>query len=95
MPTSGTLHLAGRDITHLAPPYRDIGLVFQNYALFPHKTIAENVGFGLRMRKVPKPEIAERVSRMLAVVGLAGVEQRMPRQLSEASASVWPWHGRW
>ena len=53
--------LAGRDITRLAPPYRDMGLVFQNYALFPHKTVAENVGFGLRMRKVAKAEIAERV----------------------------------
>src|SRR4029077_2118043 len=47
-PTEGRLILAGREITHLAPPYRDIGLVFQNYALFPHRTIAENVGFGLR-----------------------------------------------
>jgi len=81
-PTEGVLSLDGRDITHLAPPYRDIGLVFQNYALFPHRTIAENVGFGLRMRKRPKGEIAERVRRMLDVVGLPGVEQRYPHQLS-------------
>jgi ABC-type Fe3+/spermidine/putrescine transport system ATPase subunit len=81
-PTQGRLVLAGREITHLAPPYRDIGLVFQNYALFPHRMTAENVGFGLRMRKVPKAEIAERVSRMLKLVGLEGVEGRLPHQLS-------------
>ena len=81
-PSDGRLLLAGRDITALAPPYRDIGLVFQNYALFPHKTIAENVGFGLRMRKVAKPDIVARVRRMLDMVGLPGVEERYPHQLS-------------
>jgi ABC-type Fe3+/spermidine/putrescine transport system ATPase subunit len=81
-PTEGRLYLAGREITRLAPPYRDVGLVFQNYALFPHRSVADNVAFGLRMRKVPKPESAERVRRMLGVVGLAGVEERMPHQLS-------------
>jgi ABC-type Fe3+/spermidine/putrescine transport system ATPase subunit len=81
-PTEGHLHLAGREITQLAPPYRDVGLVFQNYALFPHRSVADNVAFGLRMRKVPKPEIAERVRHMLGVVGLAGVEERFPHQLS-------------
>jgi ABC-type Fe3+/spermidine/putrescine transport system ATPase subunit len=81
-PSEGRLLLAGRDVTTLAPPYRDIGLVFQNYALFPHKTVGENVGFGLRMRKVAKPEIAERVARMLDLVGLPGVETRYPHQLS-------------
>ena len=81
-PTEGHLYLAGREITRLAPPYRDVGLVFQNYALFPHRTVAQNIAFGLRMRKVPKPEIGERVRRMLAVVGLAGVEERLPHQLS-------------
>jgi ABC-type Fe3+/spermidine/putrescine transport system ATPase subunit len=81
-PNEGQLWLAGRDVTDLAPPYRDIGLVFQNYALFPHRTAAENVGFGLRMRKVPKAEIAERVARMLQLVGLTGIEARLPHQLS-------------
>jgi ABC-type Fe3+/spermidine/putrescine transport system ATPase subunit len=81
-PTDGKLLLAGRDITKLAPPYRDIGLVFQNYALFPHRTIEQNVAFGLRMRKVPKDEIARRVRHMLDVVGLPGVEERYPHQLS-------------
>jgi ABC-type Fe3+/spermidine/putrescine transport system ATPase subunit len=59
-----------------------MGLVFQNYALFPHKTIFDNVNFGLRMRKVPRPEINERVHKMLEIVGLPGVEQRFPDQLS-------------
>jgi spermidine/putrescine ABC transporter ATP-binding subunit len=81
-PTEGRLFLAGREITRVTPPYRDIGLVFQNYALFPHRTIAENVAFGLRMRKVPKAEIAERVARMLDLVNLTGTEARMPHQLS-------------
>jgi ABC-type Fe3+/spermidine/putrescine transport system ATPase subunit len=81
-PTEGRLLLAGRDITRLAPPYRDMGLVFQNYALFPHRTIAENVAFGLRMRKVPKAEITGRVRAKLDMVGLPGIEERYPHQLS-------------
>jgi len=81
-PSEGRLLLSGRDITELAPPYRDMGLVFQSYALFPHKTIAGNIAFGLRMRKVPKAEIASRVGRVLSLVGLPGVEDRYPHQLS-------------
>jgi ABC-type Fe3+/spermidine/putrescine transport system ATPase subunit len=81
-PTRGRLLMAGRDITRLDPPRRDMGLVFQNYALFPHKTIFANVAFGLRMRKVAPPRIAERVRGMLDIVGLHGVEERLPDQLS-------------
>jgi ABC-type Fe3+/spermidine/putrescine transport system ATPase subunit len=81
-PNSGRVLMGGRDITRLDPPRRDMGLVFQNYALFPHKTIFDNVAFGLRMRKVARPEIAERVRRMLEIVGLPGVEGRLPDQLS-------------
>jgi ABC-type Fe3+/spermidine/putrescine transport system ATPase subunit len=81
-PTAGRLTMAGRDITHVEPRRRDMGLVFQNYALFPHKTVFDNVAFGLRMRKVGKPEIRERVKKMLQVVGLPGVEDRLPDQLS-------------
>jgi ABC-type Fe3+/spermidine/putrescine transport system ATPase subunit len=81
-PTGGRLFMAGRDITGLEPRRRDMGLVFQNYALFPHKTIFENVAFGLRMRRKPRPEIRERVRRMLDIVGLPGVENRLPDQLS-------------
>jgi ABC-type Fe3+/spermidine/putrescine transport system ATPase subunit len=81
-PDEGRVAMGQRDLTNVAPPYRDMGLVFQNYALFPHKTIAENIAFGLRMRKVPKTEIASRVSAMLDLVGLPGVDHRYPDQLS-------------
>jgi spermidine/putrescine ABC transporter ATP-binding subunit len=81
-PTAGRVTIAGRDVTHVEPRRRDMGLVFQNYALFPHKTIFDNVAFGLRMRKVARPEIRERVRRMLDIVGLPGVESRVPDQLS-------------
>ncbi|MBI3709803.1 MAG: ABC transporter ATP-binding protein [Proteobacteria bacterium] len=78
----GNVEIGGRDVTGVEPQHRDIGLVFQNYALFPHKTVFDNVGFGLRMRKVPRGEIEARVTRMLDVVGLPGVERRLPRELS-------------
>jgi spermidine/putrescine ABC transporter ATP-binding subunit len=81
-PDQGSVQMAGRDISTVDPQHRDMGLVFQNYALFPHKTIFDNVGFGLRMRKVPRHEINERVHKMLEIVGLPGVEQRYPDQLS-------------
>jgi ABC-type Fe3+/spermidine/putrescine transport system ATPase subunit len=81
-PTDGHVRLDGRDITRTEPARRDMGLVFQNYALFPHKTVFDNVAFGLRMRKTPKAEIRDRVGRMLDTVGLPNVEQRLPEQLS-------------
>jgi ABC-type Fe3+/spermidine/putrescine transport system ATPase subunit len=81
-PDEGTVRMGSRDITRLAPPYRDMGVVFQSYALFPHKTVFDNVAFGLRMRKVAAGEIARRARAMLELVGLPGVEQRYPDQLS-------------
>src|SRR5919205_3907168 len=81
-PTEGRLFIRGRDMTSAPPHKRDIGMVFQNYALFPHRTVAENVGFGLRMRKLPKAEIARRVESALALVELAGLGERYPAQLS-------------
>ena len=81
-PASGRVVMEGRDITRVDPARRDMGLVFQNYALFPHKTVFDNVAFGLRMRKVARAEIADRVRRMLDVVSLPGVEERLPDQLS-------------
>src|SRR4029079_1068370 len=80
-PSAGRVSLAGRYITLLDPTRRDMGVVFQNYALFPHKTIFDNVAFGLRMRRVPREDIATRVRCMLDVVGLPGVEDRLPEQL--------------
>lgn len=81
-PTSGSIHLAEKELTHLAPHKRNVGLVFQNYALFPHLTIFENVAFGLRRLGTPKREISDRVMESLQSVQLEGLEQRMPSQLS-------------
>src|SRR5262245_11699509 len=81
-PDEGRVVLGGRDITQLDPQHRDMGLVFQNYALFPHKTVFDNVAFGLRMRRTPREETAARVHRMLELVGLPGVDKRLPGQLS-------------
>ncbi|TAJ90233.1 MAG: ABC transporter ATP-binding protein [Reyranella sp.] len=81
-PDSGRVHVGGNDITDLPVHRRDMGMVFQSYALFPHRTVAENVAFGLRMREVPKPEIERRVAAALAQVALTGFETRKPGQLS-------------
>src|SRR5258708_35008738 len=62
LPDSGRVHVGGKDITDLPLHRRDMGMVFQSYALFPHRTVAENVAFGLRMREVPRPEIERRVT---------------------------------
>ncbi|MBS0221133.1 MAG: ABC transporter ATP-binding protein [Proteobacteria bacterium] len=82
MPDSGRVHVGGQDITDVPVHRRDMGMVFQSYALFPHRTVAENVAFGLRMRDVPRPEIAKRVAAALAQVALTGLEERRPGQLS-------------
>ena len=81
-PTKGTITLDGRDITREKPSRRGLGIVFQSYALFPHMTVAENVAFGLEMRKVARPERDRRVSEMLGLVHLASFAERYPRQLS-------------
>jgi putative spermidine/putrescine transport system ATP-binding protein len=82
LPDSGRVHVAGKDITDLPVHRRDMGMVFQSYALFPHRTVAQNVAFGLRMRDVPKPDIERRVKAALAQVALTGLEDRRPGQLS-------------
>ena len=81
-PDAGHIRLAGQDITHIPTHARDIGLVFQSYALFPHLSVFENVAFGLRLRKVSAPEIMQRVKQALASVGLSGLDERLPTQLS-------------
>jgi putative spermidine/putrescine transport system ATP-binding protein len=80
--TSGRIVLDGRDITHAKPASRGLGVVFQSYALFPHMTVKDNVAFGLRMRKVPSAEIAQRVDRVLKLVRLNQHAERYPRELS-------------
>ena len=82
MPTSGDILLDGKSITRLPAYRRNIGVVFQNYALFPHMTVAENLAFPLQARKVGKAEIATKVSRVLEIVRLTGYETRKATQLS-------------
>ncbi|WP_332689012.1 ABC transporter ATP-binding protein [Bosea sp. (in: a-proteobacteria)] len=81
-PTNGRITLQGRDITALPPYKRGIGMVFQNYALFPHMTVADNVAYPLRARKLAEPEIARRVASALDMVKLGPFGTRMPAQLS-------------
>jgi len=81
-PDSGRLELTGRDILGVAPYKRNVNTVFQSYALFPHLTVADNVAFGLRRKKVPKSEIRSRVKRYLDLVQLRGYDDRRPSQLS-------------
>jgi putative spermidine/putrescine transport system ATP-binding protein len=81
-PSSGSIHFGDRDVTFLPPHKRDIGVVFQNYALFPHMSVAENVAFPLRARRFPKASWPEKVGAALAMVGLAGYEERGVAQLS-------------
>lgn len=81
-PSGGSIELGGMNLTHVPTYQRKIGMVFQNYALFPHLSIFENVAFGLRRQKTPKVEIKERVSRALQSVHLDGYEKRLPSQLS-------------
>jgi putative spermidine/putrescine transport system ATP-binding protein len=82
MPDSGEIVIDGRRITDVPAYRREIGIMFQNYALFPHMNVAANVGYGLKMRRIAKPEIARRTAEALALVKLVGLEDRKPRQLS-------------
>ncbi|HKR70281.1 MAG TPA: ABC transporter ATP-binding protein [Streptosporangiaceae bacterium] len=81
-PTTGTVWLQGKDVTSDPPNKRDVNMVFQSYALFPHMSVFENVAFGLRRRQIPKDEITTRVGEMLEIVDLGGRENRRPRELS-------------
>ncbi|MFJ2029474.1 ABC transporter ATP-binding protein [Streptosporangium sp. NPDC087985] len=81
-PTSGTVELGGVDVTRLAPFERDVNTVFQDYALFPHMSVVDNVEYGLRVKRVPRAERRERALSALASVRLEGMERRRPAQLS-------------
>jgi multiple sugar transport system ATP-binding protein len=80
--TAGTIRIGGRDVTGLAPRDRDIAMVFQTYALYPHMSVAENMAFGLKLRKTPKAEIRRRVEETAALLGLSDLLDRKPRALS-------------
>lgn len=81
-PDAGSVWLDGWEVTGLEPNQRDVNTVFQNYALFPHMNVAENIGYGLKLKKVPKSEIRKKVSQMLELVQLEGYEKRKPSELS-------------
>lgn len=81
-PTSGTIMVEGERVEEKEPFERNVNTVFQSYALFPHKTIYDNIAYGLKMKKVPKAEIRERVTEMMEMVQLSGFEKRYPSQLS-------------
>jgi ABC-type Fe3+/spermidine/putrescine transport system ATPase subunit len=79
---SGTVRIHGKDVTRVAPEKRNVGMVFQNYALFPHMTVWQNVEFGLRMRGVAKEDRRSRVDAMLSLVGLKEISNRKPVEIS-------------
>src|SRR4051812_5371187 len=81
-PTSGEVLLDGVDVTNLPSYRRDVNQVFQNYALFPHLRVADNIAFGLKMKKLPREQIASRVAEAIEMVELAGMERRLPSELS-------------
>ena len=81
-PTDGVVHISGRDVTGLPPYRRNLGMVFQNYALFPHLTVFENVAYGLKIKKMGRKEIKERVEESLSLVQLEQFAERRPHQLS-------------
>src|SRR5438270_6927559 len=81
-PDSGTVTIAGRDVTRLPPSRRGVAMVFQSYALFPHLTVAENIVFGLKVRKVPRAERDARLKRAAGILGLEKLLDRKPSQLS-------------
>ena len=81
-PTAGSVHLDGADMTSQPPEKRPLNTVFQNYALFPHMNVAQNVAYGLKIRRTPKKEIAQKVDEALSLVQLAGYGKRTPAQLS-------------
>jgi multiple sugar transport system ATP-binding protein len=80
--TAGEIQIGGRDVTDLAPRHRDIAMVFQSYALYPHMSVRQNLGYGLRVRRMPKAEIRARVDEIAALLGLTDLLVRKPAQLS-------------
>src|SRR5690606_6908028 len=80
--TDGAIGIAGRDVTTTAPAKREIAMVFQSYALFPHMTVAENIGFGLKLAGLPKEEISRRVDDIAKTLQIGHLLERVPRELS-------------
>ncbi len=82
LPTSGTIHIGGADVTRIPASERDVSMVFQSYALFPHMTVLENVGYGLAVAGLPKADVRAKAQSALTTVGLTGFDARLPSELS-------------
>src|SRR3989475_7213130 len=82
LPTAGTIRIGGEDVTRVPASARDVSMVFQSYALFPHMTVLENVSYGLVVSGLPKPEVAAKAQAALATAGLSGFDARLPSELS-------------
>ena len=93
--SSGRIHIRGREATHLAPGKRHLGIVYQDYALFPHLTVFENIAFGLRLQGRPRRNIHKAVEDMAAFLEIGPLLQRRPHRFLEGSASASPWPGPW
>jgi ABC-type sugar transport system ATPase subunit len=89
--TRGDIHIGERNVTFAEPRERDIAMVFQSYALYPHMSVEENIGFGLRNRGVPAAEIAKRVNKVSAMLEIGHLLDRRPRNLRAASGNASPW----
>ena len=94
-PNAGEIYFDGKPISHLAPKDRDIAMVFQDYALYPHMNIAKNMSFALRLRRAPKAEIEEKVRRVAGTLNIAHLLDRKPAELSGGHGSASPWAGPW
>ena len=81
-PTAGEIRIGDRDVTHLEPKHRDIAMVFQNYALYPHMTVYANMAYSLRLRGMDKAEVEQRIRKASAILGIEALLDRLPRQLS-------------
>ncbi len=93
-PSGGEIWIGDRIVNDVSPKDRDIAMVFQNYALYPHMNVFENMSFGLRLRKVPRAEIDRRVKEAAEILGLEQLLRRRPRNSRADSASGWRWGGR-
>ena len=92
--TDGAISIGEVDVTDYEPPDRDIAMVFQNYALYPHMNVRENLGFGLSVRRTPKREIASRVQEVAKLLGLEDLLDRKPANLSGGQRNAWRWGER-
>ena len=94
-PSAGEIRIDGRVVNDLEPRDRGLGMVFQTHALFPHKTVAQNIEFGLRMKKVPASERAQRVREVAEMVRIGHLLDKMPAHARAASRSASHWPARW